>query len=156
MPVGDRDYSYAGLRLGHSYMCQGYWNGSICSGQCMGAPQGPLWDLHGPLLEESTGVVVEPTKPEPITAASILDEAQKQMVQRGQLRDQPSGERSMEKIIATFNALTGHKLTEAEGWEFMILLKLVRGRQGKFNKDDYVDAGAYSGLLGECEAKRER
>lgn len=86
-------------------------------------------------------------------AAYYLQKAQDAMQQRGQLRDRPSGERSMETIVATFNALTGHTVTESEGWEFMVLLKMVRGRQGKFNADDYVDGSAYFGLLGECNAK---
>jgi hypothetical protein len=85
-------------------------------------------------------------------AHGFLKEAVSQMEVRGALRDKPSGERSMAAIVATFNALTGKGLTEAEGWEFMILLKMVRGRQGSFNRDDYVDGAAYFGLLGECES----
>ena len=42
------------------------------------------------------------------------------------------GERSMASTVKAFNALTGHNLTESEGWEFMVLLKLVRGRQEIF------------------------
>jgi hypothetical protein len=75
------------------------------------------------------------------------------MKQRAQLRDKPEGERSMATIVEAFNALTGKTLTEAEGWEFMLLLKMVRGRQGSFHADDYVDGAAYFGLLGECESK---
>lgn len=93
---------------------------------------------------------------EKVNANEFLTDAVGQMQNRAQLRDQPQGERSMATIVATFNALTGHQLTEAEGWEFMVLLKMVRGRQGKFNKDDYVDGAAYFGLLGECESTRER
>jgi hypothetical protein len=89
-------------------------------------------------------------------AHTFLEEGAKVMRDRAQLRDQPQGERSMEAIVKTFNALTGHNLTEGEGWEFMILLKMVRGRQGNYNRDDYVDMAAYSGLLGECESTRKR
>jgi len=66
------------------------------------------------------------------------------------------GERSMASTVKAFNALTGHNLTESEGWEFMVLLKLVRGRQGDFRMDDYVDAAAYSALLGECASQEKR
>ncbi len=90
--------------------------------------------------------------PEPERAHTFLEEGAKQMAARAQLRDQPKGERSMANIVKTFNALAGKDLTEAEGWEFMILLKMVRGRQGKYNRDDYVDGAAYFGLLGECES----
>jgi hypothetical protein len=92
-------------------------------------------------------------------AYTFLEKAVKEMKDRAEQRDvkhdpgstKPGGgERSMARTIKAFNALTGHNLTEEEGWEFMILLKLVRGRQGDFREDDYVDAAAYSGLLGEC------
>lgn len=87
-------------------------------------------------------------------AHTFLEEASTVMKQRAALRDKPEGERSMAAIVNTFNALTGNHLTEAEGWEFMILLKMVRGRQGNYNRDDYVDMAAYSGLLGECVSSR--
>lgn len=88
----------------------------------------------------------------PEKAHTFLEEASTVMKQRAALRDKPEGERSMESIVKTFNALAGKDLTEAEGWEFMILLKMVRGRQGKYNRDDYVDGSAYFGLLGECKS----
>lgn len=91
--------------------------------------------------------------PETHYASYYLKTAQEAMQQRGQLRDSPTGERSMATIVATFNALTNHTITESEGWEFMVLLKMVRGRQGQFNADDYIDGSAYFGLLGECNAK---
>jgi hypothetical protein len=97
--------------------------------------------------------MVEELRAQGIPAYRFLEDASKVMKQRAQLRDKPEGERSMESIVKTFNALTGKDLTEAEGWEFMVILKMVRGRQGKFNEDDYTDMAAYSGLLGECESK---
>ena len=100
-----------------------------------------------------------PTKkeePKTFAAHSFLEKAGAAMKQRAEQRDKPQGERSMAGIVKTFNSLTGHSLTEAEGWEFMVILKMVRGRQGNFNDDDYVDGAAYFGLLGECESTRER
>lgn len=91
-----------------------------------------------------------------VMANAFLEDAVKQMANRATLRDQPQGERSIATTVKAFNALTGKDLTEAEGWEFMILLKMVRGRQGKFNEDDYTDGCAYFGLLGECESTRDR
>jgi hypothetical protein len=106
--------------------------------------------------------IVEEKKEAPassIPALAFLQSAGDAMKARAQLRDRPSGERSMETIVATFNALTGHSLSTSEGWEFMVLLKMVRGRQGHFNDDDYVDGAAYFALLGEEEsmnAKRRK
>lgn len=93
-------------------------------------------------------------------AYTFLEKAVGEMKDRAAQRDvNPShtgspGERSMAATVKAFNALTGLELTEANGWEFMILLKLVRGRQGAFREDDYVDAAAYAGLLGECASAR--
>ena len=85
-----------------------------------------------------------------IQAHEILEEASSVLSERASQRDcGKSGERSMTNIVKTFNALTGHTLTEAEGWEFMIVLKMVRGRQGKARRDDYVDLASYGALLGE-------
>jgi hypothetical protein len=36
---------------------------------------------------------------------------------------------------------------------FLVVLKIVRSRNGKYNRDDYVDLAAYAGLLGECESQ---
>lgn len=66
-----------------------------------------------------------------------------------------TGERSMADTVKTFNALTGLSLTEAQGWQFMIILKLVRGQQGNVRRDDYVDLASYSALLGECKIMNE-
>ncbi len=89
-----------------------------------------------------------------IFSENILSDAIQIQRNRAKLRDSESGERSMENLVKTFNALTGHTLTVSEGWEFMVLLKMVRGRQGGFNRDDYVDGASYFSLLGEEEAKR--
>ena len=83
-----------------------------------------------------------------VPANEFLENALDAMATRAQERDIEQ-ERSMGKIVNVFNALTGHTLTEAEGWEFMIILKLVRGRQGTFREDDYIDGAAYTALLGE-------
>ena len=108
-------------------------------------------------------------RPTPINHAySFLEKAVSEMKDRASQRDiqkegsetsaptSGAGERSMTATIKAFNALTGKDLTEENGWEFMILLKLVRGRQGDFRADDYVDAAAYSGLLGECASQTRK
>jgi hypothetical protein len=87
-----------------------------------------------------------------INAPDFLDEAAATMKARAALRDKPTGERTAKKIAEVFNAITGHEITEADAWIFLIALKIVRSRSGKFNRDDYVDMAAYAGLLGEHES----
>ncbi len=96
----------------------------------------------------------ETIKAEP--AISFLEEARKTMEARAQLRDTPEGERTAKKIADVFNAITGRDLTEADAWLFLIILKIVRGQSGSYNRDDYVDLSAYASLLGECESVRDR
>ena len=83
----------------------------------------------------------------------FLIQAIKEMEKREDVYDSPGGERSMERTVAVFNELTGHNLTEEQGWKFMCCLKLVRSGKGKFQADDYIDLSAYAGLAGEAAAK---
>lgn len=80
------------------------------------------------------------------------------MKDRAVAYDSASGERSMEKTVAIFNALLAEKLltplTEEDGWNFMQILKLVRSKQGGFKADNYEDGAAYAGLAGEAAAKK--
>lgn len=86
------------------------------------------------------------------SAHGFLDEASNTMKQRAALRDAEGGERTAAQIAKVFNAITGHSLSEADAWMFLVVLKIVRSRNGKYNRDDYVDLAAYAGLLGECES----
>lgn len=56
----------------------------------------------------------------------------------------------MKRAVDAFNALTGHKLTEREGWLFMVALKAARATAGAHNPDDYEDGAAYFALAGEA------
>lgn len=84
-------------------------------------------------------------------AVQILNEAVQIMAERGKSYDKSGGqaERSMPKIVAMFNALTGHELTPAQGWKFMACLKLARSEQGEHREDNYLDGAAYFALAGE-------
>ena len=86
------------------------------------------------------------------TAAQILRAAAAHIENRAQQRDTPAGERSMKRTVAGFNALTGHALTERDGWLFMVVLKAARASAGRVNLDDYEVLAAYAALAGECEA----
>lgn len=87
-----------------------------------------------------------------VSATDLLVQAADTIEQRAQLRDTPTGERSMRRTVASFNALYGTQLTEAQGWQFMVLLKMARGAHGRFHVDDFTDQAAYSALAGECAA----
>lgn len=89
----------------------------------------------------------------PATAPGILQIAADAIADRAAARDQPSGERSMARTVAAFNAITGHALSEREGWLFMAQLKAARAWGGNHHADDYVDGAAYFGLAGEAAAK---
>lgn len=109
---------------------------------------------YPPISLIMTSPIIEPKVTPVVKAPELLIEAADTLKERATQRDATAqGERSMKRTVDAFNALTGKNLTEAEGWEFMVLLKLVRGRQGAFRKDDYVDGAAYCALLGECESK---
>jgi len=88
-------------------------------------------------------------------AADILEAAQGHMLDRASTYDKPEGERSMGATVEAFNAITGHKLTEEQGWLLMILLKATRSQQGAYRSDSYEDGAAYFALAGEA-AYRDR
>lgn len=90
-------------------------------------------------------------------ATELLDQAIHTLADRTKDYDAEArgGERSIPKVVAAFNVITGHKLTNEQGWLFMVLLKAVRSQQGAFKPDSYVDGSAYFSLMGE-EASEER
>lgn len=80
------------------------------------------------------------------------------MQQRAATYDKPEGERSMGATVGAFRAITGHSITEEQGWLFMAILKAVRSQQGNYSADSYVDGAAYFGLAGEaaCAARADK
>lgn len=84
-------------------------------------------------------------------APEILKRAAQHMEDRAKSRDTPAGERSMARTVGAFNALTGHQLSERDGWLFMVALKAARACSTPAGlPDDYEDGAAYFGLAGEC------
>ena len=59
-------------------------------------------------------------------APDFLRRAAQHIEDRAAARDKPEGERSMGRCVAAFNAITGHALTERDGWLFMVALKMAR------------------------------
>lgn len=84
-------------------------------------------------------------------AHSFLEKGVQHMKDRAAQRDSAEGERSMVACVNAFNAMFGKDLTETQGWQFMVLLKMARSRN-KFNPDDYEDGAAYTGLAGEAHS----
>lgn len=82
-------------------------------------------------------------------ASDILETAVETIDQRATDRDLPE-ERSMAATVQAFNAIYGTDLTEAQGWGFMVCLKMVRAKNGPYKEDDFVDAAAYCALQAEA------
>lgn len=83
-------------------------------------------------------------------AHEILEAGAGHLRDRAATYDKPEGERSMAATVDAFRAVTGHDLTEEQGWLFMALLKAVRSQQGAFRADSYEDGAAYLALAGEA------
>lgn len=102
-------------------------------------------------------MTTQDSKRPPLSAPEFLAQAGAIMAQRAAQYDQPGGERSMGRTVEAFNIVTGHKLSEADGWLLMQLLKDVRQWQtpGKFHRDSAEDGVAYSALKAEALARGE-
>jgi len=93
-------------------------------------------------------------KHSPETASQFLRSADAILTERGTNYDNPQGERSMGKTVAVFNIITGHNITEAEGWLFMQGLKDVRQWTAPtYHQDSAEDSVAYSALKAEALAE---
>ena len=86
-------------------------------------------------------------------AQHFLEAAKGHLGARATTYDKPTGERSMERTVKVFAALTDIQLTEEQGWIFMEALKQVRSLQGKFKADNYEDLAGYAALRGEAAAR---
>lgn len=93
--------------------------------------------------------------PKPATAPEILQAGLDAMKQRAVIRDAPAGERSAGKAADILTAWTGRQWVEEDVWRCMTAVKMAREQQGAFHLDDYVDAGSFFALLGECRARHE-
>ncbi|CAN8138969.1 hypothetical protein THIOSC13_1200001 [uncultured Thiomicrorhabdus sp.] len=110
--------------------------------------------------ESSGDLVVEASpvnKPSPPTKASeFLSKASSLMAERGKQYDADDNqeERSMGKAVGSFNVITGHNLTESDGWLLMQQLKDVRQWAVEtYHQDSAEDCVAYSALKAEALAE---
>ena len=90
----------------------------------------------------------------PVSAPALLTAAAKHMYDRAATYDKPEGERSMAQTVAVFEAYHGIKLTEAQGWHFMQVLKDVRlFTRETYHGDSAEDCIAYAALKAEAKAQ---
>lgn len=95
--------------------------------------------------------VLTSTKPKEVTAkdaTTLCLRASELLAERGKQYDGSNKDRSMASTVAAFNAVYGTNLTEQQGWHFMVILKMVRQRQGG-HIDSAEDLIAYAALAAE-------
>ena len=89
--------------------------------------------------------------PPPVQAPELLGRAARHMHDRASTYDAPGGERSMGKTVTAFNAITGHTLSESEGWLLLQVLKDVRSfTRSAVHWDSLEDCIAYAALKAEA------
>jgi hypothetical protein len=105
------------------------------------------------LSDEVPTVTYADTVPEPL-AAELLGRAARHMHDRAATYDKPEGERSMGRAVQAFNAITGHSLSESEGWLLLQVLKDVRlFTRSDYHADSAEDCIAYAALKAEAKSK---
>lgn len=88
------------------------------------------------------------------TAPDLMRAGISIMEERAREYGAPQGERSIPAIVTAFNAITGHELTEAQGWLFMQLLKNVRMFAApSFHRDSAIDGINYCALMAEAKGR---
>lgn len=89
-------------------------------------------------------------------AVELMALAASHMRERAKTYDSPEGERSMNRAVRAFNAITQHGLTESDGWLLMQILKDVRDRQREEpHRDSLEDCIAYAALKAEARLRLE-
>lgn len=87
-------------------------------------------------------------------AAQYLFYAAEIQEQRGKDYDTEGGERSMKSVVEAFNALFGTNLTETQGWQFMVLLKMKRlDNSPGHHEDSAADEVSYAALAAESSGR---
>lgn len=155
---------------GYSYPClddRGVWVSVLSRDWSIDTDESYIRDFKILASDASTIVVTQeqyeaavasesnPASSRKHTAHSFLEKGVQHMKDRAVQRDSEDGERSMKACVDAFNVMFAHNLTETQGWQFMVLLKMSRSRN-KFNPDDYEDAAAYSGLAGEARSNEQK
>ena len=113
------------------------------------------WTFDGQAwVEQPTICMVPNALDSPVSAPALLTAAAKHMNDRAATYDKPEGERSMAQTVAVFEAYHGIRLTEAQGWHFMQVLKDVRlFTRDSYHGDSAEDCIAYAALKAEAKAQ---
>jgi hypothetical protein len=82
-------------------------------------------------------------------ADDILYQAIETLTERGVGYDTNQGERTLTTLVPVFNQVTRNNLSLSDAYTFMVLLKLIRSRQGTDKLDNWLDMAAYAALGGE-------
>ena len=93
------------------------------------------------------------------TANEFLQCASAVQAERGKIydADELQEERSMAKAVAAFNAVAGRRLTETEGWLFMVILKATRAMaKPGHHEDSWLDLVSYASLAAESSANQPK
>lgn len=86
-----------------------------------------------------------------VTSQTFLERAVAVQNERAKEYEQEGGERSVEQIVGAFNAITRHKLSEEDGWLFLVLLKAVRAwNTDEYHDDSALDFVSYASLVAEA------
>ena len=148
--------------MSHSYICKtcGIEYDTIPKAMaCFDAHEAEEAGAVGAFIEAAADeVLLEVAPPDaevPLAEApELLGRAARHMHDRASTYDKPEGERSMGRAVQAFNAITGHSLTEAEGWLLLQVLKDVRlFTRSEYHADSAEDCIAYAALKAEAKSK---
>ena len=146
----------------HTYICKtcGIEHDTIPKAMaCFDAHEAAEAGAVGTFIEAAADEVLREVSPPDVEvplaeAPELLGRAARHMHDRASTYDKPEGERSMGRAVQAFNAITGHSLTEAEGWLFMAMLKAVRSEtRVEPHQDSLEDLIAYAALYAEARSK---
>lgn len=146
----------------HTYICKtcGVEHDTIPKAMaCFDAHEAEEAGAVGAFIEAAADEVLLEVSPPDVEvplaeAPELLGRAARHMHDRASTYDKPEGERSMGRAVQAFNAITGHSLTEAEGWLFMAMLKAVRSEtRVEPHQDSLEDLIAYAALYAEARSK---
>lgn len=135
--------------MSHSYICK------TCGVEHDSIPKAmACFDSHEAqehVLEEAVTLETPAQVPD-VQAAELLGRAARHMHDRAVTYDALDGERSMGKAVTAFNAITGHSLSESEGWLLLQVLKDVRlFTRSEYHADSAEDCIAYAALKAEAK-----
>ena len=96
-------------------------------------------------------------KPDSAHAADILQRSADLLKERGKQYDTADGRSSMDRAVTAFNAITGHTLTEADGWLLMQMVKDARqwAKQG-YHADSAEDCISFAALKAVAKRSQEQ